>query len=249
MADEHAHRHDCSCPWIRTHAASARGRDPPPSNGGQTFQSRLLVCAAVFACWTAGIEARLVLSAGRSARGVWRRRANGSRSGRRSCRPSAARSSIATAACSPTASTPRRSWRIRHRSSIPEDRAPRSAHALDECDAARLRDISPELAERSRFEFVDRQVSPKAARRVAALKLPGIVLYKESRRYYPKQRAGRARARLRRRRQRRSGRRGVGVRLPDPRPRRAHHSADRLPAQSAGGRARSAPRRQARRSS
>jgi cell division protein FtsI (penicillin-binding protein 3) len=34
--------------------------------------------------------------------------------------------------------------------------------------------------------FLARQVSPEAARRVQALDLPGVMLYKESRRYYPK---------------------------------------------------------------
>ena len=40
------------------------------------------------------------------------------------------------------------------------------------------------------FAYVERQVSPDAARRVAALKLDGVGLMKESRRYYPNKELG-----------------------------------------------------------
>ena len=67
--------------------------------------------------------------------------------------------------------------------------APKTARlvcqALDECDSARERSLADVLASRARFHFVERHVTDEAARRVRALKLEGIGLTKESRRYYP----------------------------------------------------------------
>jgi cell division protein FtsI (penicillin-binding protein 3) len=57
--------------------------------------------------------------------------------------------------------------------------------ALDDCSAADRRTISQRIMRGRAFAYVQRQVSPDEARRVAALKLDGVGLMKESRRYYP----------------------------------------------------------------
>ena len=62
--------------------------------------------------------------------------------------------------------------------------------------------MAQSCAEAAQFAYLARKISPDEAPRVRALKLKGIGFVKESRRYYPKQRARRARARLRRHRQR-----------------------------------------------
>lgn len=59
----------------------------------------------------------------------------------------------------------------------------RLAHALD-LDVAELRALLRERAGRE-FVYLRRQIAPERAARVAALKLPGIYLQREYRRYYP----------------------------------------------------------------
>ena len=67
-----------------------------------------------------------------------------------------------------------------------QDRAPicDAIDALRRREAARARG-EVEAQEKPICSYLERQVSPDAARRVKGSNLPGIVLYKESRRYYP----------------------------------------------------------------
>ena len=46
--------------------------------------------------------------------------------------------------------------------------------------------MAERLRGKGQFAYLARQVSPDEARRVKALDLPGVLFYKESRRYYPK---------------------------------------------------------------
>ena len=63
--------------------------------------------------------------------------------------------------------------------------------ALDDCDAEQLDTIATRLGRDRAFAYVERQVSPAAAQRVAALQLDGVGFLRENRRYYPnKQLAG-----------------------------------------------------------
>ena len=64
--------------------------------------------------------------------------------------------------------------------------AARVCHALGDCDAEKLAGLRRSLARRSAFAYLDRQVSPDQATRLDALKLPGVRLIPEPRRYYPK---------------------------------------------------------------
>jgi len=151
----------------------------------RTMRARMLVCAAVFALWTAGIEARLIyLQVVQYA--DMTARANGQQI--RTVKLPAKRGDIIDRngrllALSVDAET------IAADPSLvvnPAKTAQQLCDALEGCDAAKLREITARLAEKkSRFEFLERHVSPAVAERVKDLKLPGIVLYKESRRYYP----------------------------------------------------------------
>ncbi|MCY4598713.1 MAG: penicillin-binding protein [Acidobacteria bacterium] len=57
--------------------------------------------------------------------------------------------------------------------------------ALGECTPAWRQTVEKRLGQQRAFAYVRRQVSPDAARRVAALQLDGIGFMKENRRYYP----------------------------------------------------------------
>ena len=57
--------------------------------------------------------------------------------------------------------------------------------ALDDCSARDREAINDRIRRGRSFAYVERQVSPNAARRVAALRLDGVGLMNESRRYYP----------------------------------------------------------------
>ena len=68
----------------------------------------------------------------------------------------------------------------------PAGTAAQVCHALGDCDAGKLGAIGRSLARRAGFAYLDRQVSPDQATRLDALKLPGVRLIPEPRRYYPK---------------------------------------------------------------
>ena len=57
--------------------------------------------------------------------------------------------------------------------------------ALDDCTRRDRQAIAERIRRGRSFAYVERQVSPDAARRVAALKLDGVGFMKESRRFYP----------------------------------------------------------------
>src|SRR5687767_15471401 len=46
-------------PWMSARQVVQRAPAPAPFEWRETLKSRLFVCACVFACWTAAIEARL----------------------------------------------------------------------------------------------------------------------------------------------------------------------------------------------
>ena len=67
----------------------------------------------------------------------------------------------------------------------PAEAAAALCGALDDCAASERRAIAERIRQRRYFAWVKRQASPDEARRVAALKLSGVGLQKESRRFYP----------------------------------------------------------------
>jgi cell division protein FtsI (penicillin-binding protein 3) len=176
-------------PWIREQRVSPRDPAPAPFEWRKTMQSRVLVCAVVFAVWTAGIEARLlylqvVQHADMTARA--------NRQQLRTIKLPAKRGEILDRNGHVLAFSVDAETIAADPSQVvdPEETARQICEALDECDPAKLSEMAVKLGAKSRFEFLDRQASPEAARRVRELKLHGIVLYKESRRYYPKRELG-----------------------------------------------------------
>src|SRR4051812_46902989 len=149
-----------------------------------TMRARLLVCAAILATWTAGIEARLVYlqvidHADLTARA--------DRQQMRTVVPPAKRGEIfdrkgRLLAYSVDADT---IAAVPTDIDDPADVAAQVCHALDNCNTDRRQAIAKSLARRSPFAYVARQVTPDEARRIKALDLQGITLLKESRRYYP----------------------------------------------------------------
>src|SRR5690606_31052860 len=70
---------------------------------------------------------------------------------------------------------------------IPEDARlqPAEARKLAQLLSMDVRELNRKLAEDKGFVFVKRQIAPELAERVMAMKLPGIHLQNEYRRYYP----------------------------------------------------------------
>ena len=157
---------------------------PPASEWRDVVRSRLLVCAALFACWTTGIEARLVyLQVADHADLV----ARADRQQTRTVTPSAKRGEIVdrhghmlayTVDADTIAAVP-------GEIDDPADVASKVCEALDGCNADRRQQIVRNLSSSKSFAYVARQVAPDEARRVRELELPGIIFIKESRRYYP----------------------------------------------------------------
>ena len=183
MADEHGGRFQF--PWSTT-AQRILTRDPAAVAGWRdVLRSRLLVCTALLALWTVGIEARLVYLQVIE-HGDMMARAN--RQQLRTVKLPAKRGEIVdrsgrvlaysvdadTIAAVPTA--------IEN----PDEVAARVCAALDRCGTAQRQLMAERLASKQQFAYLARQVSPDEARRVKALDLAGLLFYKESRRYYPK---------------------------------------------------------------
>ena len=184
MAQEHLSSR-FRLPWMSAQRVVPRQLAPAPLEWRQTMRSRIVVCAAVFATWTVGIEARLlylqvVQHADMTARA--------NRQQIRTIQPAAKRGEILdrngrvlaysvdaeTIAADPTQVVD---------SALT---ARKVCEALDGCDANRLRELAFQLTRKRQFVYLERQASPAAGQRVSALKLPGVMIYKESRRYYPK---------------------------------------------------------------
>lgn len=162
-----------------------RAPAPAPFEWRLKLRSRLYACAIVFAIWTVGIEARLVYLQVVQ-HGEMVTRAN--RQQLRTVKPAAKRGEILdrdnrVLAFSVDADT------IAADPTEVEDPALTArlvCEALDECEAEKQKRMEERLRRKSYFAFLERQVSPAAAKRVRALELPGVALYPESRRYYPR---------------------------------------------------------------
>jgi cell division protein FtsI (penicillin-binding protein 3) len=157
---------------------------PAPFAWRQTMKSRLLVCAGLLVFWTLAIETRL-LYLQVFAYGDFIERAN--RQQMTTVTLSAKRGEILdrngrvlaysvdadTIAADPS--------EVQH----PDETARKVCTALGSCTDEKLRELTAKLKRRGRFAYLERQIAPDAAKRVKDLELPGIIFYKESRRYYP----------------------------------------------------------------
>ncbi|MBA2304200.1 MAG: transpeptidase family protein [Acidobacteria bacterium] len=183
MAEEHGSRF--KLPWtLPAQRIARRESAPAPFAWRQTVHSRLLIFAAMFAVWTIGIEARLIYLQ------VWNHNVMVARAAQQQLRtvePAAKRGEILdrngkVLAVSVDAETIAADpGEVKD----PEATARLICAAIDECDAERRKQLLKALSRKSRFAYLERQASPAAGARVVALHLPGITVYKESRRYYP----------------------------------------------------------------
>jgi cell division protein FtsI (penicillin-binding protein 3) len=149
------------------------------------LRSRLFVCAAAFVVWTAAIEARLIyLQVVVHEEMV--DRAN--RQHMRTVTPPGKRGEILDRNGRALASSVDADTIGADPTDVADvvATARQVCAALDGCDEGRRRHLEAQLRRRGQFAYLARHVSPAVAARVQALDLPGILLYKESRRYYPK---------------------------------------------------------------
>jgi cell division protein FtsI/penicillin-binding protein 2 len=148
-------------------------------------QHRIVVTAALFAAWGAGIQARLVYlqviqHAELSARAE--------RQQMRTVDVAAKRGEIRDRSGHVLAySVDAESiYAVPTEIDDPSRVAAALCGALTGCDASERERIEERLKRQRAFAFVRRQVSPSDARRVAGLELQGVGFLKENRRYYPK---------------------------------------------------------------
>ena len=189
MAEEHGSSR-FRLPWkLPAQRVAPREAPPAPFEWRVTLHSRLFVFAAIFATWTIGIEARLLYLQ------VWARQdmvARAEKQQTRTVKSAAKRGEIldrngALLAYSVDADTITADpLKVQD----PERTARLLCDALDSCDAEKRSALLAALQKDARFVFIERQASPLAARRISDLNLPGIILYRESKRYYPKRQLG-----------------------------------------------------------
>lgn len=184
MADEHGSSR-FRLPWQGPAQRVAR-RAPAaaPGEWRATLRVRLIVCGLLFAGWTVGIEARLLfLQVAQHADMM----ARANRQQLRVIPLPAKRGEIYDRNNRLLAYSVDAESIGADPSDIddPETVARLVCGALDGCGAPQRQVMTDRLRGKGQFAYLARQVSPDEARRVRALGLPGILFYKESRRYYP----------------------------------------------------------------
>ncbi len=184
MADEHGSRF--RLPWSRpAQRVVRRELLAAPAGWRECLRSRLVICAVLFGFWTAGIEARLVyLQVFQHADMM----ARANRQQLKTVKLPAKRGEIVDRAGHVLAYSVDADTIAADPSEItdPDRVASLVCGALDDCTPQQRVVMSERLRTRSQFAYLARQISPDEARRVKALDLPGLLYYKESRRYYPK---------------------------------------------------------------
>ena len=158
---------------------------PLHSTWRHTLQSRLVVAAALFALWTAGIQARLVYLQVVQHTDM---KARADRQHNRTISAPAKRGEIVDRNGHVLAYSVDADTIFADPSEIEnaEVVARLVCGALENCSARERQEMARNLRRESQFVYLARKVSPGDAERVKALKLKGVAFLKESRRYYPK---------------------------------------------------------------
>jgi cell division protein FtsI (penicillin-binding protein 3) len=157
--------------------ASVRWRD--------TFRSRLAVGAAMFALWTAAIQARLVYLQVVERADL---QVRADRQHLRTIDAPAKRGEIFDRNGHVLAFSVDADTIVADPSAVENgaDVARLVCGALDGCDDRMRREMTRALGRDTQFAYLARKVSVKEALRVSALDLKGVAVIKESRRYYPR---------------------------------------------------------------
>jgi cell division protein FtsI (penicillin-binding protein 3) len=170
--------------WNWIGMASRRRDEHPGSEWRRTVRARLLMCAAALGVWTVTIEARLVyLQVFQHAEMI----ARANRQQLREIKPAAKRGEIVDRNGRVLAYSVDGESIAADPSEIesPADVARQVCDVLANCGAPDREAMERKLRKNGQFVYLWRTASPEDARRVRALNLPGIIFYKESRRYYP----------------------------------------------------------------
>jgi cell division protein FtsI (penicillin-binding protein 3) len=172
-------------PWRRPAQRVAR-REPAAAAADwrDRLRSRLGICAIVFAAWTVSIEARLVyLQVVEHADMM----ARANRQQLRTVKLPAKRGEIVDRAGHVLAYSVDADTIAADPSEVtdPDQTAALVCGALDQCTAQQRSVMADRLRSKLQFVYLARQISGEEARRIRALDLPGLLYYKESRRYYP----------------------------------------------------------------
>ncbi len=156
-----------------------------PANAWRTtLKRRLTVAAAVFVLWTAAIEARLIyfqiVEHEELVKAAERQQS-------RTIDAPAKRGEIVDRhgrilARSVDADTV---YAVPPEITDPAAAAAALCKALNECDRKFRDGLEKRLRQQRSFVYVERQITPEEARRIAALELEGVGFMKENRRYYP----------------------------------------------------------------
>lgn len=155
-----------------------------PFEWRSVLRSRLLVFAAVFGLWTVAIQARLIYLQ------VWRHDALVARAEDQQMRTvtiSGNRAPIFDRNGNPLAVSVETDAIAADPSLIadPETAARQICDALEACSAAKYQAILQRLRSKGRYVKIENMVSPAVAERVRKLKIGGVIVLTENRRYYP----------------------------------------------------------------
>jgi cell division protein FtsI (penicillin-binding protein 3) len=155
----------------------------------EVLRSRLLVCAALFVCWTVSIEARLVYLQVIEHADMM---ARANRQQLRTLKLPAKRGEIVDRNGHVLAYSVDADTIGADPSNIdnPEEVARRVCAVLDRCGEQQRQTMLDRLTGKTQFAFLARQISQDEARRIKDLDIPGLLFIKESRRYYPKKELG-----------------------------------------------------------
>jgi cell division protein FtsI (penicillin-binding protein 3) len=185
VADEQASK-GFRLPWgARAKARARRGEPPAPPDWRTTIRSRLIVAAAAFALWTAGIEARLLyLQVYQHSDMV----ARAARQRLNTMDAQARRGDILDRNGKVLAYSVDADSIFADPTEVkdPDRTAMLVCDALERCDSSERQTIAKNLRRSGQFVYIARKVSPDEEQRVRALELKGIGVIKESRRFYPK---------------------------------------------------------------
>jgi cell division protein FtsI (penicillin-binding protein 3) len=184
VADQHGSRFALS-PRGFAQRVLRREPAPAPADWRGTIRSRLLVCAALLAVWTVGIEARLlylqVVQHGEMM-------ARADRQQLKTIKLPPKRGEIVDRTGRVLAYSVDADTIAADPSNIddPDSIAQLVCDELDGCSPEQQQLMAERLRGKGQFAYLARWVSPEEARRVKKLDLQGVLFFRESKRYYPK---------------------------------------------------------------